>query len=260
MSILRKKQATLISPVLVSLLFSLVLAGCSSGTTKEQSFELNQTPGQVKNSSNNVQSTPLPSSSPEPENKTGLKFEAQDWVSILPNQAAYGLKFTDKGALSYQDKILLPKIPVSQSSDGSVTYAKRLIVSTPSPSGNFHFVKACEEQNPELGLCWTVFLVNKNKAEAKQVDIAKYGGIQWVNWSKRERYAVLAEPLEESLWFVAVDLEASKSGLSEELPQNFDLNSFEWIDDKLFQVKHRQCDTSSCEFRGDVEEILNKYQ
>jgi len=152
MSILRKKQATLISPVLVSLLFSLVLAGCSSGTTKEQSFELNQTPGQVKNSSNNVQSTPLPSSSPEPENKTGLKFEAQDWVLILPNQAAYGLKFTDKGALSYQDKILLPKIPVSQSSDGSVTYAKRLIVSTPSPSGNFHFVQSMQRAKSRIWL------------------------------------------------------------------------------------------------------------
>ena len=100
-----------------------------------------------------------------------------------------------------------------------------------------------------------MFLVNKSKAEAKQVDIGKYGGIQWVDWSEDERYAVLVEKLEESLWFVAVDLEASESGLSEELPQNFDLNSFEWIDDKLFQAKI----VSAILPLVNLEEMLKKF-
>ena len=92
-----------------------------------------------------------------------------------------------------QETPLLTEIPVSYVSDSNVTYAQRLIVSNTSPSGRFNVVKACEGTTDESGLCWAVFLVDRQSKTAEKISIAKYGGQNWVQWSGDERYAVFTE-------------------------------------------------------------------
>jgi hypothetical protein len=166
----------------------------------------------------------------------------QTWTQINRGQSAQDLQFTGQGGLSYQGKVLLPTIPVSYSSDGSVTDAVQLIVSPTSPSGRYNFFKACDRD----GICWAVYLVDRNSKTAKKIDVAKYGGRDWVQWSSDDRYAVLAEQMEGSTWMVAVELPAGKSAMSDELPFIAELASFKWTGDRTFSIQATQCQTADC--------------
>lgn len=177
----------------------------------------------------------MPISSPKAVN-------GQTWTQINRGQTAQELQLTQEGGLSYQGTTLLPTIPVSYSSDGSVTDALQLIVSPTSPSGRYNFFKACDRD----GMCWAVYLVDRTSKTAKKVDVAKYGGRDWVQWSTDERYALMAEQMEGSTWMVAVDLPAGKSAMSKELPFMADLASFQWTGDRTFTVQATPCKTDDC--------------
>lgn len=244
----KKQQVSLAHSLLACLLLSLLVGGCSSNAPNDQSAAINQ----------NAEISDSEVSPPDSSETTTTETNAKtDWVTILPNQEAYALKFTDSGTLTHQDKVLLSEIPVSFSSDGSVTYAQSLIVSNPSPSARFHFLKACEDTTPQNGLCWSVFLADKTEEAAQKVDVGKYGGANWVQWSEDERYAVLIEQHDGASWFVAVNLDTGDSQLSEQLPPNVDVTSFEWTGDRTFRVEFRDCNTADCDFEGNVEEISN---
>lgn len=214
------------------MLVGYVIVGCTKTTTSELTPLETQT-----------LSSPSPNLSPK----------LQEWSQILPGEAAYNLEFTANAKLAYQGKILLDSIPVSYSDDGSVTTAKRLIVSSPSPSGNFSFVKACEESTPEFGLCWSVYLINRDRATAQKVAIGKYGGREWVQWSDDEHYAVLVEQSDGANWFVAVDLATGESKLFEEIQSIVYLDNFKWLDQHRFQVQLN--DSSS--FKGDINVLFD---
>jgi hypothetical protein len=189
------------------------------------------------------------------------------WVTLSPGKEAHGIKFTKEGGLSYQGKVLLSKIPVSYVSDGTVKYAGSLIVSNPSPSGRFNFFKACEQSSGDGsgGLCWALFVVDKQKGKANKTQAGKYGPLQWVQWSKDERYAILANQNEGAIWLHAIDLKTGDSKSFDDAGwscSKIDFNSFSWVNDRVFNVKitHPQgCEQDAVKsyvFTGNIKKLF----
>lgn len=178
------------------------------------------------------------------------------WTTILAGESAEGLTFTEAGTLLYQGQVLLSQIPVSYGSDGTITYAKRLIVSAASPTNRFSIVKACESATSESGLCWALYLVDRQSGSAQRLEVAKYGGRDWVQWSADPRYAIMAEQMEASTWFIAIDLQTGQSRQFDPIPAIVDLASFTWTGDRSFEVDV-PCDRSPCpQFRGEIETLF----
>ncbi|MBD2070112.1 hypothetical protein H6F93_21775 [Leptolyngbya sp. FACHB-671] len=175
-------------------------------------------------------------------------LDQEDWLDLLPGETVRDLSFTQTGALSYQGTILQSEIPVSTSSDGAVTYAKRLIVSPTSPSGRYTILKACEEVTDE-GLCWAIYKVDRAQQTVQTVSIGKYGGLDWVQWSADDRYAVFLEKLEGTAWFIIMDLQSGESSISDEIPAQPELDSFTWTGDRTFTVTL----ADQSQFQGDIE-------
>lgn len=227
-----------LSLLLSGLLISSTLVGCSGAESTRQS-----------NTPASDTATPVtPEQTDSAATPTAEPNAEQPWVTILPGEAAYDLQFTSERALAYQDTVLLSDIPVSYSSDGSATYAERLIVSNSSPSGNYNFVKGCESSEPDTGLCWSVYLVDKAGGTANPTTVGKYGGREWVQWSEDERYAVLIEQMEGASWLYVVDLETGESRNLGEMSANVDLESFTWTGDRTFQIQ-----VDSTAFEGDID-------
>lgn len=211
--------------VMTSLLIvGIALVGCS---TKSGSSA-------TEPSSPSADTAPALTSSDTPT-ATSQKTDSA-WTTLLPGEAKDDLKFSTDGTLSHQDKVVLDSIPVTYVSDGSALYAKRLVVSDPSPSGNYTFVKGCEEADPSTGLCWAVFLVDRAEGTAYPVTVGKYGGKDWVQWSSDDRYAILAEVMEGSSWIYVVDLQTEASKNLGEMSANIDLESFQWRGDRTFTI------------------------
>lgn len=160
------------------------------------------------------------------------------WAVLCPGEEAYGFEFTENGTLSYQEKVLLSKIPVSYNSQGSISHADRLIVSNPSPSGNFNFFKGCAQPPKGVGLCWHLFFVDKKQGKAKMTSAGKYGSYPWVQWSKDERYAILTSESEGALLIHAIDLRTGDSrAFKDHFHGTIELNSFSWINERELKVK-----------------------
>jgi hypothetical protein len=230
----------------LSLLFlglSVSLGACSKPETDVVNTG-DRSPAVSNSSPSLANSTVQPSANQPASNPTSSSkaVNGQTWTQINRGQTAQELQLTQEGGLSYQGTTLLPTIPVSYSSDGSVTDALQLMVSPTSPSGRYNFFKACDRD----GMCWAVYLVDRTNKTAKKVDVAKYGGRDWVQWSADERYAVLAEQMEGSTWMVAVDLPAAKSAMSDELTFTADLTSFKWTGDRTFTIQAANCKNADC--------------
>lgn len=197
-----------------------------------------------------------PTSSPtsptsSPTSPTPTPLSPQQWQTLLPGQTKDNLTFTEDGKLLYGSQPLLPEIPVSYSSDGTVTPAKRLLVSPASPSGRYNVIKACETTD-ETGLCWSVYLIDRAEITAQKVNIGKYGGLDWVEWSAEESRAVFLEKMEGTAWFIGMNLTTGETHLAEELPAQPDLKTFTWTGEKTFQVQL----ANSSVYQGDVDAIL----
>ena len=133
--------------------------------------------------------------------------------------------------------MVLTEIPVTYSSDSPTpTNASRLIVSPTSPSGRYSIVKACDDPNPDMGLCWSIYLVDREEDAAQKVSIGKYGGLDWVQWSPDEHYAVFLERMEGTSWFIALNLETGESLPLEELSAEANLDSLTWTGDRTFTL------------------------
>lgn len=182
---------------------------------------------------------------------THSSINSQDWVNLLPGETTRNLTFTQTGTLSYQSKTLLSQIPVSYSSDNTVTYAKRLIVSPSSPSGRYTIIKVCEAATNETGLCWSIYKVDAQQTKAQKVDIGKYGGLNWIQWSSDERYAVFLEKMEGTAWFIVMNLQTGDSRISSELSAQPDLKSFTWTGDRTFEVTL----ANGSKFQGNIEKL-----
>jgi hypothetical protein len=232
-------------------MMSSAIAGCIS--TKSQSLSQVSSP-----SPETVDASTLTSAaSPALPKMVGV----QEWAETLKGESAQGLTFTEDGRLLYQDNVLLTEIPVSYGSNGDITYAQRLIVSDTSPSGRFNIVKACEGTTTESGLCWSVFLVDRQAQTAQKIDIAKYGGLNWVQWTVDERYALFVEAMEGVSWFVALDLQAGKSKMFEQTAATADLSSFKWIDNRTFKANLLCQDGANCTeppFRGNISTLFSQ--
>jgi len=186
------------------------------------------------------------------------------WAVLCPGEEAYGFEFTENGTLSYQEKVLLSKIPVTYNSQGPISHADRLIVSNPSPSGNFNFFQGCDKPPKGVGLCWRLFFVDKKQGKAKMTSAGKYGSHPWVQWSKDERYAILTSENEGALWIHAIDLQTGDSrAFKDPFRGTIQLNSFSWINDREFKVKiipylknsgFQQDTAHSFWWRGNIEE------
>ncbi|MBD2260549.1 hypothetical protein [Pseudanabaena sp. FACHB-2040] len=233
-----RKARLLSSLVAGCLLFSSAIAGCTSPNSQQHT--------------DTAASTATDVAAPS---VAGI----QQWAVILKGETVHGLTFTDDGQLLYQEKPLLNEIPVSYVSDGTDTYAQQLIVSDPSPSGRFNIVKACEGSADEAGLCWAVFLVDRQAETAEKISIAKYGGQDWVQWSADERYAVFAESMEGVTWFVALDLQTGDSQMFDQMLAAIDLSSFTWLSDRTLQV-NVSCDSDCAEtqFQGDIAALFSQ--
>jgi hypothetical protein len=227
------------------------IAGCTATTNGPQPEATSSSPETV------TASTPTPAASPSLPKLAGV----QEWAEILQGELAQGLTFSNDGRLVYQDKVLLTENPVSYRSDGVVTYAQRLIVSDPSPSGRFNIVKACEGTTNGSGLCWSVYLVNRQSETAQRVDIAKYGGLNWVQWTADERYSLFAESMEGVSWFVALDLQTQESRMFEQTTATADLSSFKWIDNRTFEANVFCGEGANCTgqpFRGNISTLFTQ--
>jgi ankyrin repeat protein len=185
------------------------------------------------------------------------------WVTLCPGEKAHGLEFTEDRTLSYQGKVLLSKIPVSYNAYGPISYARQIIVSNPSPSGNFSFFKACDGS-----LCWALFFVDKQKRKLNKTNAGKYGPNTWVQWSRDERYAILASENDGAAWIHAIDMKTGNSRVIKEAFQGaIKLNSFSWINDREFKIKiipylknsgFQQDTASSFWWRGNIEKDTGK--
>ncbi len=247
--IYRKEPRRWMYPFLCSLLFSMAVTACSTNGVRNENAETDNTlskastqtdKGTASPSNENTNTDKTLSDESTPIDRVKLNTGEEGWVTLHPGEEKDGLKFTKDGALSYQGKVLLPNIPVSYVSDGTVKYAGRLIVSNPSPSGNFNFFQACEQPSDGGSLCWALFVVDKEKGKATKTHAGKYGPLQWVKWSRDERYAILANQNEGASWLHAIDLQTGDSKPFKDEGwscSNIDLNSFSWIDDKGFKVK-----------------------
>ncbi len=236
-------KQSLISICVGCLILSSAIAGCAKANTQQA----------ITPTTAATASSPTPTAATIP----GI----QQWTTIVKGKSAHGLTFTPDGKLLYQNKVLLTKIPVSYVNDGNLTYAQRLIVSDPSPSSRFNIVKACEGNTDEGGLCWSVFLVDRQSETAKRIDIAKYGGQNWVQWSTHERYAVFAESMESVTWFVGLDLQTGNSQLFDHTAATADLSSFTWVDDHTFQANIFCGDRADCTeapFRGNISTLFTQ--
>lgn len=239
-------------------MMSSAIAGCTDTTTRSQAEATSPSPETV------TVSTPTPTASPNLPKLAGV----QEWAEIVKGGSVQGLTFSNDGKLLYQDKVLLPEIPVSYVSNGDVTYAQRLIISDPSPSGRFNIVKACEGTTNESGLCWSVYLVDRQAETAQKVDITKYGGLNWVQWTGDERYALFAESMEGVSWFVALDLQTKESKMFEQTSVSADLSSFKWTGgscgvarcaNRTFEANLICSDGTNCTeppFRGNISTLF----
>jgi|GEM_PF-2208293 len=90
------------------------------------------------------------------------------------------------------------------------------------------------------------------RAIAQKVGVGKYGGMDWVSWSPDERYAVFLEKMEETSWFIVLDLETGESLLMEELPAEADLSQLSWTGDRTLQVPLADGST----FEGDIQPLF----
>ncbi|MEB3357824.1 MAG: hypothetical protein VKK04_13930 [Synechococcales bacterium] len=181
-----------------------------------------------------------------------------DWATLLGGDATADLTFTNNGELALGEQVLLDAIPVSYTSDSAgtpATYASRLLVSPPSPSGRYTIVKACDDPNPGMGLCWAAYIIDRQEAIAQRVSIGKYGGQEWLQWSPDERYAVFLEKLEGTSWFVVLDLEIGESLVMDELPAEADLSQFAWTGDRTFSAPLANGST----FEGDLAALFPGY-
>ena len=176
------------------------------------------------------QTEPRPESEIVASTNRALRSGEQTWTEILPGEEAYELIFTEEGALLYQGTVLLSKVLVSG------LPAKRLLISGPSPSGNYHYFQACDALD-EAALCWTEFLVTKTEGSVQQVSLSKYGVMHWVQWSEDERYALFPYTSEGSFTFYALDLETGESSTDSDWFCDVDLNSFSWLDNRNFQIQ-----------------------
>ena len=242
------KQRSFIMLLTGCLVVSGTIAGCNGNGTSPVSEITTPTPTPTTAS---TPSTPTPANPSMPG--------VQQWATILKDESVQELTFTSDGKLLYQEKVLLSEIPVSYDSNGVITYAERLIVSEPSPSGRFNVVKACEGITE--GLCWSVFLVDRQSETAERIDIAKYGGQNWVQWSDDGRYAVFAESTEGITFFVVLDLQTKESKIFEQTSATADLSSFRWIDDRTFTaniVCSNQPNCTESPFRGNISTLFTE--
>ncbi|MDJ0706017.1 MAG: hypothetical protein QNJ46_22330 [Leptolyngbyaceae cyanobacterium MO_188.B28] len=180
----------------------------------------------------------------------------QAWTEVLPGEEAYELMYTENGTLLYQGMVIVSEIRVSGS------YAKRLLISDSSPSGNYHLFQACDRLG-ERSLCWAEFLVNKAENRAQQVSLSKYGVSHWVRWSEDEKYALFPYRSESSFTLRGLDLETGESSGYIDWFCNIDLNSFSWIDNRVFQIQvldHGEngwpCNDSPRWFREDIAKLF----
>lgn len=232
-------------------MFSGAIAGCSRSTTEPRT-EASPTPTTL------TESTPTTS----PSSAIPALKGVQQWTPVKKGDSAGDLSFTTDGKLLYQGKTLLNEVPVSYGSDGTVTYAGHLLLSDPSPSGRFRVVKACERSINESGLCWSVFLVDRQAQTAQKIDVAKYGGQNWVQWSADERYAVFAESMEGVTWFVVLDSQTGKTKMFDQTATTADLSSFTWEGDRTFQAKlfcgeGAGASCTESQFRGDITALFS---
>lgn len=266
-----QKQSRWMHLFVFPLLFSMTVTACSSNVTSDTTPKINNTPTK-KNTDNNTSPDKNTDKNntlvnPSTQNDRVRRIPGEEaWTTLSRGQEAYGLTFTKDGKLSYQGNVLLSSIPVTYRSDGKVFYADRLIVSPPSSSGNFHFFKGCEP--PEQGeLCWALFFVDKQKGKADKTVAGKYSPLQWIQWTKDERYALLADNNERYWRLYAIDMQTGDSKQFEIGSRTVDLNSFLWISDRAFKVKvidgsaspDSQTGTEkSSWFKGNIEDVFKK--
>jgi hypothetical protein len=179
------------------------------------------------------------------------------WVTLVPGQSTDSLKFEKDGTLRDRGKVLLEQIPVSYSSDGSVSYASSLVVSPPSPVGDFTLIKACDREPEGLGLCWAVFLLDRQQGTARQTQAGKYGPEQWVQWSKDRRYAVLASTTDRNWWLHAIDLQSGDSSSFDFGAHKPELSSFSWLDGSKFQIQQVR-DRATFSFQGNIAALFEE--
>lgn len=197
-----------------------------------------------------------PATPPEPTDDAASPEPAStEWATLFPGDTTADLTFAETGDLLLAEQQLLDSIPVSYENDTPSSYAARLLVSPSSPSGRYSIVKACEDPAPGMGLCWSIYAIDREEAIAQKVGIGKYGGMDWVQWSPDERYAVFLEKMEGTSWFVVLDLEIGESLLMEELSAEADLSQLRWTGDRTFQVPLADGST----FEGDIQALFPGY-
>ena len=210
--------------LLTVVLLGLTATACSSSLTSS---------GQAGEEPSSITQTKV---SPTKEVDAPSKPNAQGWVTLYPGKAADGLEFSKDGKLSFKGKVLLEKIAVTYDSTGPVNYAKRLLVSPPSPSGNFNLLRGCDGETN--GLCWKFFLLDRVAGEAKETTVGKYGADEdWMQWSQSDRYLVMKGYTDGAAWLYAIDLETADGRALEFGQHEFDLSRFTWVDAETFQIK-----------------------
>jgi hypothetical protein len=201
-----------------------------------------------------VESPSVTQSKASPTTEVGApsKPNAQGWVTLYPGEAADGLEFSKDGKLSLKGKVLVAKIGVTYSSDGQVSYAKRLIVSPPSPSGNFNLLRGCDGVTE--GLCWKFLLIDRQAGEAKETTVGKYGADDdWMQWSANERYLLMKGYTDGAAWLYAIDLQTAEGRALEFGQHELDLSSFTWVDEGTFQIKVNELHQSKAAADGGNE-------
>ena len=187
-----------------------------------------------------------PAAAPAPGSERANDCEGR-FVDIVPPAADCGFTLTAAGVLLHEGRTIADPLVASYRQDGGAARAVaagRVVLFPASPSGRFRVVQACESAATD-GLCWKVFVFDRETGRLSDAAAGKYGPERWLNWSPDERHAVLVSRNDGASWLHVVE---SASGRSLAFPrdgsgENWQLQpeTLAWTGARSFTVTVARC-------------------
>jgi hypothetical protein len=165
---------------------------------------------------------------------------ATAFVEVAPDRPACGVAITEDGSMLIGSHRLPPVVlwtvgpPDDAPGEGMDIVARSLVLSPPSPGGDYRLVRACIEENPSAD-CRFSRLLDVTHAALTPVD----GGSRWLGWSPKGRYA--------AIFGGGLQIIDTKTGVTHRYPDRgeedwfINEDSFAWIYEDSFVVTILRC-------------------
>lgn len=138
---------------------------------------------------------------------------AQGFVVVTPGTPGCGFTLTEAGRLTQDGRTVADPLVVSYRQDANgitPVPAAQVVLFPPSPSGRYRILQACESADSG-GLCWKVFVFDREAGQLKEAVAGKYGPDRWVSWSPDQQHVALVSRNEGASWIHVVEAPSGKS-------------------------------------------------